>query len=337
MRYYGGKSKLLPFIESAVSELALPNTPTFVDLFSGTSVVGRHFKERGFGVVANDSLYFCKCLATARVVLNTRPTFSQLAEDPIDVLNALNGEDGFFSQAYSPSGIAKRRYFSERNARQIEAVRHRIENWRVSNTISQLEAEYLIAALLEAANLTSNVSGTYAAFLKSWDSRALNRLTLRHPEITVGQRDCEAFQSDAIELVEHVFGDVFYLDPPYNTRQYSSNYFLLDIIAHGWFTSTPQVRGVTGMRDNSGFKSAFSSRRTAADALEKVVSKAKCRYLLLSYNNEGIIPQNEIIDMFQKYGRLNIKEFEHRRYKAVNHDPLRDTTTEYLFILRKDF
>jgi len=336
MRYYGGKAKLLPFIESAVSQLALPDTPTLVDLFSGTSVVGRHFKNKGFRVVANDSLYFCKCLATARVALNNRPEFNQLGEDPIDILNNLEGEDGFFSQMYSPSGIDQRRYFTTENAQRIEAIRRQIETWRTSLVITEPECEYLIASLLEAANLTSNVSGTYAAFLKHWDARALKNVKLTEPETTDGPHNCVSLQTDAVELVESVSGDVFYLDPPYNTRQYSSNYFLLDVIANGWFTEVPEVRGLTGMRDNSSLKSAFSSRKTAPEALKKVIEGAKCRYVLLSYNNEGIIPHNEITQLLKNYGTLEVSEFEHRRYKAANHDPSRNTTTEYLFVLTKD-
>lgn len=98
MRYYGGKGKLLTFIERAISDLEMPDKPVAIDLFSGTSVVGRFLKQSGYRVIANDYLYFCKCLATARVVLNSEPTFTNLGFDPIKMLNQLPGEHGFFSE-----------------------------------------------------------------------------------------------------------------------------------------------------------------------------------------------------------------------------------------------
>jgi len=336
MRYYGGKGKLLNFIGQAISDLQLPENPVAVDLFSGTSVVGRFFKERGFRVLANDYLYFCKCLATARVVIDAEPSFEQLPLNPIDLLNQLPGEHGFFSENYSPIGTCKRQYFTASNALKIDAIRSQIELWRVSGEISTLELEYLIASLLEAMNLTSNVSGTYAAFLKQWDSRAMNDLVLKSPLITSGPSNCESHNEDANLAVSHLHGDILYLDPPYNQRQYSSNYFLLDVVARGWFSAKPEVRGITGMRDNASYRSAFCLKDEALPRLEDLVSLTTCRYVLLSYNDEGLIEGSEIINMLNKYGSLRIFRNAHPRYRSNNHDPKKPSTVESLYLLRKD-
>ena len=335
MRYYGGKEKLLNFIGSEVARLDLPESPSFCDLFSGTAVVGRHFKQAGFRVMANDYLLFAKCLATCRVKLNSKPKFKKLNQDPIDFLNNLGGVSGFFSDSYSPEGKAARQYFTIENARRIEAIRSQIHIWKSEKTISSDENDYLISSLLEAMNRTSNVSGTYAAYLKTWDPRSLNALTLEEPLITPGIGRHSIFNKDATDLAQELSCDVLYLDPPYNSRQYSSNYFLLDVVANGWFSVLPEVNGLTGMRDNSLLKSDFCSKRGAESSLNRIISSANAKTIILSYNNEGIIPHQAIIEMMRKHGTVQVSEFSHRRYKAINHDPTQRNTTEYLFILKK--
>ena len=335
MRYYGGKEKLLSFIEGAVKGLNLSANPLLCDLFSGTAVVGRHFKQAGFSTISNDYLYFAKCLATARVGLNSRPSFEKLGDDPIEILQALPGQHGFFTEHYSPAGPEGRRYVTIENAMRIDSVRSQIFGWQREGLIEQEEAEFLIAALLESVNRVSNVSGTYAAFLKNWDARALKPLSIEEPVSTPGQGLHTVYQRRAEDLVAEVECDLLYLDPPYNERQYSSNYFLLDVIAIGWFDSNPEVRGVTGMRDNSSLKSSFSSKQHALPALRQLIDCSTSKYVVLSYSNEGIINTEAICELFSSRGLLAIHQLAHRRYRAINHDDSRKSTTEFLFVLER--
>ncbi|PIQ93689.1 MAG: hypothetical protein COY75_10465 [Nitrospirae bacterium CG_4_10_14_0_8_um_filter_41_23] len=62
------------------------------------------------------------------------------------------------------------------------------------------------------------------------------------------KRDNKVFKEDANNLVKKIYSDILYLDPPYNTRQYAPNYFLLELIAEGWFNEKPIIYGKTGMR-----------------------------------------------------------------------------------------
>lgn len=336
VRYYGGKEKLLDFIEKEICSLRLPPNPRFCDLFSGTAVVGRRFKQLGFSVTANDYLYFAKCLATSRIGLNHQPSFRGLDTEPIGYLNQLPGASGFFSNSYSPEGSSKRQYFSIWNAKRIDSIRTQIEEWHDASLISEVEMEYLIAALLEAMNRTSNVSGTYAAYLKNWDSRSLKPLQLERPVTTFGTGKHYVHNEDAVELAKTMSCDVLYLDPPYNSRQYSSNYFLLDVVAQGWFRSRPEVRGITGMRDNSNLRSDFCSEKKAAKSLLSILESVDTRYIALSYNNEGIVSHQEIVEMMSRFGPVHQTQFLHRRYRAINHDPSQTSTIEYLFVLKKE-
>ena len=41
----------------------------------------------------------------------------------------------------------------------------------------------------------------------------------------------KVYKEDSNELIKKIEGDILYLDPPYNQRQYSANYHLLNTIA----------------------------------------------------------------------------------------------------------
>jgi len=78
MKYYGAKSKLLPFIEQAVMRTGVNGKSNFVDLFAGTSAVGGHFKKLGYTVISNDTLEFSYAIAKTYIETNNEPTFKKL-------------------------------------------------------------------------------------------------------------------------------------------------------------------------------------------------------------------------------------------------------------------
>ncbi|RLD55051.1 MAG: hypothetical protein DRJ01_17205 [Bacteroidetes bacterium] len=341
MRYYGNKTKLLPFIEEVVEQTKINGSSTFFDLFSGTSVVGKHFKRMGFRVCSNDILEFAFSLAKTYIELNKKPTFVYLKSmykfksinDILDYLNNLrNKNEGFIFKNYSPNG--GRKYFTEENALIIDAIRKKIYQWKKDTLINELEYYYLITSLLNAINLVSNVSGTYAAFLKKWDKRALKKIVLKEIEIIESKQKNKVFKKDANELINEIEPDILYLDPPYNCRQYASNYFLLELIAEGWFEKEPVIYGQTGMREYTNQKSKYCSKNFALSELYDLIDKANSKCILLSYNNEGIISEKEILNVLNKKGNVQVFEFEHKRYRSINqnnNDP--NKTNERIYMV----
>lgn len=337
MRYYGCKTKLLDYIEDAVRSLHLRRGAIFFDIFSGTASVGKHFKKLGYTVYSNDFLEFAHALAQCYIKINKKPSFKILQKEGIDnvigYLNKLKGKAGFITKNYSPYKTNKRQYLSVANAQRIDAIREKIHYWKERGEINQDEYYYLITSVIEAINLVSNVTGTYAAFLKSWDRRALKPLKLNHPEIIISSFKNKAFKKDANRLVSQYAVDVLYLDPPYNSRQFAANYFFLELIAEGWFDGKPAIYGESGMRPYDHQKSVYSMKNGAEHALSGLVQKARAKYILLSYNNEGIISHEKIKRILGARG--NVKEFvkEHKRYRAINQDGTNTKTNESLFIL----
>ena len=354
MRYYGCKSKLLDFISECAARTDINHGSVFCDLFAGTTVVARYFKQRGYTVYANDFLEFSYSLARTYIKNNTYPPFRGLQErikglncNPteninkiIDYLNKLPPMEGFIYQNYCPSGTKKldspRMYFTDGNGMQIDAIRPKIQEWKDNNLISEDEFYILLTSLLEAIPYVANISGNYAAYLKEWDPRALKSIKLKVPVIPESKRVNKAFKEDANILIKKINSDILYLDPPYNTRQYAPNYFLLELIAEGWFNGRkPKIYGKTGMRAYEEQKSAFCQKNSVLNAFEDLIRHAETRFILLSYNDEGLMSEDEIVNILSSRGKVQIFKRPHRRYRSINQDESdRRTVSETLYSLK---
>ena len=145
----------------------------------------------------------------------------------------------------------------------------------------------------------------------------------------------KVYNSDINTLINEINGDILYLDPPYNTRQYSSNYHLLETIAR---YDNPEVRGKTGLRETAAQKSKYSSKRTVAAEFEEIIKNAKFKVIILSYNNEGLMSVDVVREIMSKYGEYYLREKEYRRFKAdktENRNHKASGTKEYLHVLVK--
>ena len=137
----------------------------------------------------------------------------------------------------------KRQYLSDVNGKKVDAVREQIETWRRDEFIAEDEYYILLLSLLEAISKVTNISGTYGAYLKDWDPRTNNALTLEPFLPIPSDREHIVYQEDANSLIEQIECDILYIDPPYNARQYITNYHLLETIAR---YDNPSVYGKTG-------------------------------------------------------------------------------------------
>ena len=323
MRYIGGKSKLLDDIHQLVKEKVTDDSKLFLDLFSGTGCVGESFKSQ-FEVYANDQLYFSYLLCAGTLQHNTPPLFQGLqalsVDDPIDYLNALTPEidsSYFIYHNYSPEGESGRMYFTPQNAAKIDAIRQKIQIWFDNKKIDLDEYEYLLCALVEAVPFISNTTGTYGAYLKHWDNRVHKPLQLEHAILTNNGKENKAFNEDAAELTKRLYVDVCYIDPPYNARQYTSNYHLLETIAH---YDSPDIKGITGVRQyDKELHSRFCRKREAYCAFEEVIKKLQAKHIIVSYSSDGILSHQEIEDILQRYsveGSYYFKPIIYNTYKS---------------------
>jgi adenine-specific DNA-methyltransferase len=350
MKYIGNKTRLLGFIENSLRSFGAPISGVFCDLFSGTASVAEHFKKKGFEVISNDFMAYSYAIQKAYVEAPSVPNFLRLTgelprnrdllgpEVVIEYLNNLAGRPGYFWDNFGDGGSAGRKYFTKENAQLVDAIREQIETWSCDGLVDEQEKFYLLALLIDAADHVANMSGTYGAYLKIWRSVALKRLRLVFRPVVPSTKRNKSYMVKAEDLVGRISGDILYLDPPYNSRQYAANFHVLESLVV-WDKQT--LSGKTGLRDYSSQKSGFCSRKTAADSLRAVMFNASFDVVALSYNNEGIISHQEITEILQSVGDTSVysttyrrfrteRDHEHRRYRDVD-----DKTLEYLFCVRK--
>lgn len=346
MRFIGCKTLLLDNIRELIEEKA-PNAFSFCDIFSGTSTVARYFKNY-YEVYSNDVLYFSYCLQMATIENSKMPTFTKLKEklqivDPIDYFNNLSNEEmltlpyeaRFFQNNYAPNG--GRMYITNDNALRIDYARNIVEEWKEKELIEVNEYYYLIACIVEGIPFVSNISGTYGAFHKEWDKRALKKYELIKLNVDYNGKNNRCYNCDGVELIRELEGDILYIDPPYNARQYLPNYHLLETAALYDF---PQIKGVTGQREyRENQKSAFCSLKTALIEFEKMMKYAKFKHIILSYNTEGIMPIEQIERIMKKYGKqetFDIKYIDYRRYKSRSNVNNNTELKEMLIYIEKE-
>lgn len=335
MRYIGSKLNLLPQIDEMVEKHVDGSERTFVDLFAGTNVVGQHFADR-YSIISNDILYFSYVIARGTLGIATPPTFAKLHKEGIDdpltflTIQSLSASSAdFVTREYSPFGEAKRMYFTEENARRIDFIRNTIEQWHQKNLLDENEYFFLLASLINAIPSVSNTTGTYGAYLKTWDKRAFKKLILEAP-VSASQRwhdTNKQYNTDAFDLMNiSNESDIIYIDTPYNNRQYSTNYHVLETIAR-W--NKPKPHGITGQTDLSTARSDFAMKKRALKAMTRLLDTVASKHVILSYSTDGIIQQTDLESLIENVaieGSIDSKEFAYRKYKSkiYNNDEVRE-------------
>ncbi|HEK0326948.1 Dam family site-specific DNA-(adenine-N6)-methyltransferase [Proteus mirabilis] len=338
MRYIGSKKLLLQHIKNMLDKHTNGTEKTFLDLFAGTNSVGLFFKPH-YTIYSNDLLYFSYVNAKALIEANIRPNFEQLKKlgihNPLSYLmdtpvNHLPSE--YYELSYSPTGDAM--YLTVENAKRVDFIHNTLDCWKKNNNINQHEYLYLLNSLIEALPFISNITGTYGAYLKHWDKRALNELNLIFPSVIDNGCRNKAFNENANTLIRKISVDIAYIDTPYNNRQYASNYHLLENIARH---TKPPLKGKTKIFNWSELKSDFSTSKAARNVMEDLIAHIDATHVLLSYNTEGIISENELIELLKKYslnGYVDIQRIPYRKYQSKQRS-VKTELCELLFYIQK--
>ena len=332
MNYIGSKLKLcqnfLPFTIKSVCGSDL-SKKTFCDIFAGTGIVGRTFKSSVKKIISNDIEYYSYVLNKNYIgnhleILNKNELLNELNKLPLI-------DDGFIYKNYCLGGNGERQYFSDDNGKRIDTMRIAIENWKQIGRMSDNVYYFLLCSLLECADKVSNTASVYGAYLKKLKKSARKEMILESADYELNDNKHQVFNKDANELIKEIEGDILYLDPPYNARQYGANYHILNTIAE-YKPFVPS--GKTGLREYS--RSKYCSSSSVKDEFDNLIKNANFKYIFLSYNNEGLMSVDDVKSIMSKYGRYDLAQTDYQRFKAdANRFNKADSTVEYLHILEK--
>ncbi|MCR4604429.1 MAG: DNA adenine methylase [Eubacterium sp.] len=332
MNYIGSKYSLLDFLQETIENVTGykdDESYVFADLFAGTGVVGKTFKSNGCKVIANDIQYYSYCL-NKHLIENVPEMDGSL----LDYLNALEPVKGFIYHNFCSGSGSGRNYFTDENGMLCDAIREELEKLYKNDEIDEGTYFYYLASLINSIDKYANTASVYGAFLKHVKKSAQKKFRLELLPVIEGEKG-KVYNEDINELITKISGDILYLDPPYNARQYCANYHVLETISR---YDNPELKGVTGLRDATEQKSKFCSKRTVADAFDDLIKKADFKYIILSYNNEGLMNLETIKEIMLRYGQYSFFTKDYRRFKAdkdKNRNIAANSTTEYLHCLVK--
>lgn len=353
--YIGNKRKLLPFINEAIEIVKKKlgkQRLISLDGFSGSGVVARLLKYHSKQLWANDfedySELINKCYLSNRSEIDLNylsEKIGWLNEHRLDY----KGNPGFIEKNYAPQDddhIKKneRVFYTNTNAKIIDnLVKLIIEN------IPADRQHFFLAPLIVEASIHANTSGVFKGFHKRdgighFGGRGENALfrikgiiSLEMPVFSEIECPVKIVKEDVNKLVRDKKlpeFDLVYYDPPYNQHPYGSNYFMLNFIANKCKKVEIQD-GISGIVKNWK-KSEYNRRINAEKAMDDLIANTNSKYILISYNNEGIIPINNFKKILKKYGKVNLMTKDYNTYRGCRNLHNRNIKVkELLWMLEK--
>ena len=331
LNYIGSKKTLKDTIFKVCRD-NIPNLEnySFADLFAGTGVIGHHvnIKDVFFkNVISNDFEVFSYVINKALL----KSVYSEKMDTIIKELNDIEElKEGLIYQNYSDHDGCERMFFTNHNAKKCDTMRMEIDKMLEEEKIDETEHTFLLASLIASIDKYANTSSIYGAYLKKYKKSAEKKFKLKpiHTHCELNENN-EVYNKKIEDLVTEIDFDVVYLDPPYNHRQYGSNYSPLNYIAK--YDENIVLTGKTGLIKGYN-KSDFCSKQRMKNTFEKLIEDINCKYLLLSYNNEGILKQREIKEILMKRGDVKLFKIIYNKFKAQMSVQLKHTI-EYLWFV----
>lgn len=334
MRYIGNKESMVEEIDSFIeSRVESEESLTLFDAFCGTGAVSDRLKNK-FNLVINDNLKWATVYTAGRLYASSCH-FERLGFDPFAFLNQSDEKvQGFIYKNYAPTE-SSRMYFTPENAARIDYFRKQIEEWHKNKLLSEAEYMLLLASLVESVSRVSNTAGVYGAFLKKWDGRALKPIEFIKPAYNAcDSLNIKIYNDKTENIISDVKCNILYLDPPYTQNQYGTQYHLLETLI---LNDHPSVSKVTGSRPVMPMRSDWSKEYKAHILLDRIIANTTARYIVMSYNNDGLMSKEYIEAVMKRYGKPETyccKKISYKKYqnwKSQNHKE----HFEYLFFVEK--
>ena len=309
-RYLGNKYSLSNFIRKIVDENC-KNINIVVDIFSGTGAVSNTFKDKI--LITNDILY-SNYISNYAWFGSEKYSIKRIIELIYYYNQVKTKENNYMRENFANT------FFSADDCSKIGYIREDIEVKYKNKEINFKEYAILITSLLYAMDKIANTVGHYDAYRKNVDFEKNLVLNVLLPEETINYNNA-CYNLDSNELIKRIKGDLLYLDPPYNSRQYCDAYHLLENVAR-W--EKPEVYGIARKMDRTSLKSDYCMIK-ATKAFEELIENADTKYILLSYNNmsnkgndrsNAKISDEDIIRILSKKGKVSIFELDYKSFST---------------------
>jgi adenine-specific DNA-methyltransferase len=320
------------------------------DVFSGSGIVARYFKQFSSLLVVNDLERYSALINQCYLSNVDELELVNIKKHYTEIMHELSEDKlgkGLIANLYAPKDDRniqpdERVFYTIRNAMYIDTARKLIEG------VPKNMQKYFLAPLLSEASIHANTSGVFKGFYKNAETgigqfggknhdalfRIKGNIHLPFPVFSNFFSDVMIFNDDSNKIIHDVpEADVAYLDPPYNQHPYGSNYFMLNLILdYKWPENTSKISGIP----ENWNRSAYNKENFAYKALEGLVENIRAKYILISFNSEGFIGPEEMKTMLMQIGKLEILETPYNTFRGSRNLNNRDIhVKEYLYLLEK--
>ena len=263
-------------------------------MFSGTGVVSEYFaKKKEFNsIIINDFLhsnfiiyqgFFTQDLFDLEKLESFKKEFAKLK--PKDI------KENYYSKHFGD------KFFSKNDSKIIGYVRDRLDYLLDQKAISKKEFFILLSSLLYSVDRVANTVGHYDAYRKNVILQDRFSYELISPLKL--EKSIEIYKEDSNVLAQNLAKqkrqiDIAFIDPPYNSRQYSRFYHLLENLA---LNKKPELYGVAlkPKPTNLSKYCKVEARETFKDLIESLAKV--CRVLVLTYNNTYTSKSNSKVEI----------------------------------------
>lgn len=308
-RYTGSKYKLADWIADLIVQNCQGSS--FCDIFAGTAVMSKQMIDRVDEIYINDFLYSNEIIYKAFFEQQCYDAEKlETIKEEFKRLNACSLPSNYISENFGG------KFFSENDALMIGFIRDYLEE---CEGLNEKERNILLASLLYSADKAANTVGHYDAYIKGKEIPDIFSFDLISP-YRYDNKKIHISRKDANQLAKEICCDIVYVDPPYNSRQYSRFYHVLENIAT-W--RKPVLFGEA--RKPAAENMSEYCRNAAAKVFEDLIMSLKCKYIVVSYNNtynskssssKNKIALEDIKKILEKKGSVTVFEKAHQFFNA---------------------
>lgn len=349
--YIGNKRSLLPFIGEGLDiakKRLSKHKLRLLDLFSGSGIVSRYFKQHAEHIIANDLEDYSKISNLCYLTNASDISMDNLADIAAQLRTSIKAAlaPGFITELYAPLDEKDIReedrcFYTRRNAMFLDTA------IKVLSRLDERERILFLAPLLSRASVHANTSGVFKGFYKNergvgqFGGNGKDALTRILGEIDIdvpvfSRFDCtfEVHKQDANSIVNELPEvDVAYFDPPYNQHPYGSNYFMLNLLVN--YKLPMEISRVSGIPADWN-RSNYNQRKEAEKNLFELVEKVRAKFVLISYNSEGFVNKEKFVEELEKIGKINVLETQYNTFRGSRNLQNRNIhVTEFLYLVEK--
>lgn len=272
-RYTGCKYKLMGWIRELILEKC--EGDSFFDVFGGTGVVTNSMIDSYNKYILNDFLFsneivykgfFLQEKYDEDKLINIKGEYNNIN---IDIL-----EENYVSENFGD------KFFRHIDAKVIGFIREDIQSKLDSKLINNKEYCILIASLLYSLDRCANTVGHYDAYIKGKQIRTEFMFDLIQPIKLSNNQEIKITREDSNELSRNIKADIAFIDPPYNSRQYSRFYHILENITQ-W--KKPTLTGVARKPEPENMSDYC--KNVAPKVFRDLIENLDVSYIVVTYNN----------------------------------------------------